>query len=200
MREAGGAIETAMTESRRTAMGIALVHVVGLGRTRPHDFADVALFDHLIDNRPSETAMDRGLRVRRVWFDDDVVELQIDVSDGRSSFSNRAYVGHGHLADTVTGLDAFRAHLHGGLLDVRFGEFGPEYASGAFHGRFHFSKPGRLFITCRQESEHEPFAGKTVASCATLYLQSEPVLLDRFVGELGGLVSRARDVAVLEAV
>jgi len=144
--------------------------------------------------------MERGIRIRKVWFDDDVVELQIDVSDGTSSFSNRVYVGHGQLAETVTQLDAFRGHLYGGLIDVRFGEFGPEYANGAFHGRFHFPKPGRLFITSRQESDHSDFGKKTVASCATLYLQSEPGLLDRFVGELKSLSSRTRDDASLEAV
>src|SRR5262245_87607 len=144
--------------------------------------------------------MGRGIQIRRVWFDDDVIELQIDVSDGASSFSNRVYVGHGQLAETVAQLDAFREHLHGGLVDVRFGEFGPEYANGAVHGRFHFPKPGRLYITSRQEAEYCEFGRKTVASCATLYLQSELALLDRFVGELKSLSSRARDYASLEAV
>lgn len=144
--------------------------------------------------------MGRGIRIRRVWFDDDVVELQIDVSDSVSSFSNRVYVGHAHLAETVSNLDSFREHLHGGLLDVRFGEFGLEYANGAFHARFHFPQPGRLYISCQQEAEYVPFGNKTVASCATIYLQSEPALLDRFVGELRGLVSRERNDAFLETV
>lgn len=144
--------------------------------------------------------MARGIRIERVWFDDDLVELQIDVSDGESSFSNRVYVAHSHLAETVARLDAFRQQVHGGLADVRFGEFGPEYANGAFHARFHFPEPSKLYITSRQESEHAEFGNKTVASCATLYLQSEPALLDRFVGELRSLASSARDDAVLEAV
>jgi hypothetical protein len=145
-------------------------------------------------------AMGRAIRIRRIWFDDDVVELQIDVSDGVSSFSNRVYVPHAHLGDTVSNLDAFREHLHGGLLDVRFGEFGPEYANGAFRGRFHFLQPGRLYISCQQEAEYMQFGKKTVASCATIYLQSEPALLDRFVSELRGLAPRERDDASLEAV
>jgi hypothetical protein len=144
--------------------------------------------------------MGGGIRFRKVWFDDDMVELQIDVSDGVSSFSNRVYVGHGHLADTVAQLDGFSGLLYGGLFDLRFGEFGPEYANGAFHARLHFPKPGRLHITSRQESDYSDFAKKTVASCATLYLQSEPVLLDRFVAELKGVSSRTRDDAWLEAV
>ncbi len=86
------------------------------------------------------------------------------------------------------------------LLDIRFGEFGQEYASGAFHARFHFLKPGRLYITSRRESGFSEFAAKTVASCATLYIASQPVLLDRFILELSALAGGKREEAFLEAV
>src|SRR5215510_13154315 len=123
--------------------------------------------------------MTKGIRFSNVWSDDDLVELRVEVSDGDSTFTNQVYVGHGMLADTVSNLSVFKDQLHGGLLDVRFGEFGPEFANGAFHARFHFPEPGRLYITCRQESEFVKFSKKTVASRATMYIKSEPVLLDR---------------------
>lgn len=129
-----------------------------------------------------------------------MVELTIEVGDGRSRFANRVYVGFGQLADTIAKLDTFKMQVHGGLLDLRFGEFGPEYASGAFHARFHFPKPGRLYITCHQESEFVEFGRKTVASCATIYLSSEPALLDRFIEELKQIPTDARGEAHLEAV
>jgi hypothetical protein len=94
----------------------------------------------------------------------------------------------------------FKTHVHGGLLDVRFGEFGCEYAKGAFHARFHFPKPGRLYITSEQESEFHEFGRKTVASCATMYLSSEPALLDRFIEELKRIPTDAQGEAFLEAV
>lgn len=56
-----------------------------------------------------------------------------EVADGMSRFANRVYVGFRALADTIADLDAFRTQIHGGILDVRFGEFGCEYANGAFH-------------------------------------------------------------------
>ncbi len=55
-----------------------------------------------------------------------MVELTIEVADGESRFANRVYVGFGHLADTIEKLDTFKAQLHGGLLDLRFGEFGAD--------------------------------------------------------------------------
>jgi hypothetical protein len=144
--------------------------------------------------------MDRGVRIARIWSDDDMVELTIEVADGTSHFANRVYVGFGHLADTIEKLDTFKTHIYGGLLDLRFGEFGCEYANGAFHALFHFAKPGRLYITCRQESAFEEFGRKTVASCATMYLSSEPALLDRFIEELKRIPVDAQGEAHLEAV
>jgi len=93
-----------------------------------------------------------GIHLSRIWFDDDVIEFKIGVSDGTSHFLNQVYVGHAALADTVSNLDDFKSHIHGGLLDVRLSEFGCEYAGGAFHARFQFPSPGRLYISCEQES------------------------------------------------
>jgi hypothetical protein len=134
-----------------------------------------------------------------VWSDDDVVELSIEVSDGISSFSNRAYVGHEALGQIASNLVGFKDQVYGGILDVRVGEFGPEYANGAFHGRLHFTGLGRLHITCEQESDFTEFGKKNVASRATMYLSSEPALLDRFIEEMRALATGAES-AFLEAL
>jgi len=144
--------------------------------------------------------VDPGIRMTRIWSDEDMVELRIDVSDGVSFFSNKVYVGYSTLEETIAGLNSFKDHVHGGLLDVRFGEFGPEYASGAFHARFHFSEPGRLHVTCKQQSDFGDFAMKNVASEATLYLKSEPVLLDKFLASIGNLATKNEATAYLEAI
>jgi hypothetical protein len=144
--------------------------------------------------------MKPGIHFTKVWFDADVVELKIDVSDGVSSFSNRVYVGYSALTDVIAELGVFKDHVHGGLLDIRFGEFGPEYASGAFHARLHFPKPGRLYITSKQQSEFGEFSVTKVASEATLYLKTEPALLDNFIGELRSLEAKKREEAHLESI
>ena len=103
-------------------------------------------------------------------------------------------------AAVSVGLGVFKDHVHGGLLDIRFGEFGPEYASGAFHARLHFHKPGRLYITSKQQSKFGEFSVTKVASKATLYLKTEPALLDNFIGELRSLEAKKREEAHLEAI
>ena len=131
--------------------------------------------------------MKPSIHLTKIWFDDDMIELQIDVSDGISSFSNKVYVGYPAFTDVIAKLDSFKHHVHGGLLDIRFGEFGPEWASGAFHARLHFPKPGRLYISSKQQSDFEDFSVAKVASEATLYLRTEPALLDNFIAELKSL-------------
>jgi hypothetical protein len=144
--------------------------------------------------------MKRGITFTKIWWDEDMIELRIDVSDGTSVFSNQVYVGYSHFAEAVSQLDTFKTHIHGGLLDMRFGEFGPEYASGAFHARLQFYNTATLCITCNQQSAFEDFGRKNVASEATLYLRTEPVLLDNFLDQLKALDSKKREDAYLETI
>jgi len=142
--------------------------------------------------------MQPGIHLSKVWFDDDVVELEVGVSNGTSFFSNRVYVGHEYLAEIASALDEFKHHIHGGLFELRLGEFGREYANGGFHARFRWT-PSRLYITCEQESEFVEFGNRELASKATMYLGSEAAPFDRFVAELQSLISGASDDAHLEA-
>jgi hypothetical protein len=143
--------------------------------------------------------MKLGIYLKKIWFDDDVVELKIDSSDGNSLFSNKVYVGHQEIDDLIAGLNIFRDHVHGGIYNIRFGEFGPEYANGAFHARLHFQKPGIIYVTINAQSDFEEFGIKSVASEATLYFTTEPILLDNFIAELRALKAGSRDEAKLEA-
>jgi hypothetical protein len=142
----------------------------------------------------------RGITFTKIWCDDDMVELRIDVADGKSLFSNQVYVGYSQLTDTVSQLNIFKDHIHGGIFDMRFGEFGPEYANGAFHARFHFAKPGKLYITCKQQSDFRDFGRKNVASKAVMFLQTELALFDNFIREFKSLDEKYREDAQLQTI
>jgi len=140
------------------------------------------------------------LAFTKIWQDDDMVELRIDACDGTSSFSNKVYVGHKNLSDVVVELNTFKNHIHGGLYDLRFGEFGPEYASGALYARLHFHNRGKLLVSVQMQSEYSEFGTKNVASEANLYLISEPSLLDGFIQALRAVSDGHRVDAEFEAV
>ena len=109
-------------------------------------------------------------------------------------------MGHQDLADVIAGLNSFKNEVHGGIYDFHLGSFGPEYAGGAFHARLHFQSRGKIFVTARGQSEFQDFGIKTVANEATLYLQTEPALLDNFIAELGALRAGKREDANLEGI
>ncbi|KAB8059627.1 hypothetical protein [Janthinobacterium violaceinigrum] len=144
--------------------------------------------------------MQEKLELTRIGSDDDMMELCIQVCDGTSTFSNRVYVSHQYMRNTITGLHTFKDRVHGGIYDLRFGEFGPEYASGALHARFHFHERGKLLISVTMQSSYSNFGVKNVASEATLYLMSEPALLDNFIQSLRALSDGQQQCAMLEGI
>jgi hypothetical protein len=129
-----------------------------------------------------------------------MMELCIEACDGTSTFSNKVYVGPQQLRDVIAELDTFKDHIYGGLYDLRFGEFGPEYASGAFHARLHFHDRGKVLVSVHMQSEYSDFGRKSVASEANLYLISEPSLLDSFIQSLHAINEGHREDAELEGI
>jgi hypothetical protein len=141
--------------------------------------------------------MKPSLEIRKIWEDDDMIEVVFTVADGQSAFSTKLYVGRGTLIETVEDLDRFRPKVHGGIYDLEWGGFGPEFASGAVRIRFHFYHNARLCISGLIESEYTEFGLKTIASRGELYFYSEPALLDNFIEELRALSLSSSDAALL---
>jgi hypothetical protein len=141
--------------------------------------------------------MDPRFYFRKVWSDDDVLELRTEVCDGRSLFSCNVYVPTSWPQDTAKALTGFRPQLRGGIYDLKAGSFGVEYANGAVLARLQFRLPGLLDIYAHLESEFMEYKGSRVASEAKLYLRSEPVLLDRFIEELYAVAEGVREDATL---
>ena len=134
------------------------------------------------------------MQLARVYFDEQLIQLRLTVCDGLSEFTNEVYVCHENLSQTVGELTGFQKATPPACHDIRFGEFGPEYGA-AFQARLRLAPPGRLLVSCRQESDFEEFGGDCVASSAAIHLVSEPGLLDRFVSELALVAAGMETVA-----
>lgn len=139
-----------------------------------------------------------SINIKKIWEDDDMIEVTVTISDGSSVFATNVYVGNVTLEETLSELNRFKTHVHGGLYDLTWGAFGPEYASGAVSIRLHFYHQARLCISCKSESEYFDFGKKHIAQSAEQYFYSEPALLDRFIEELGSIASGSGFEATLE--
>ena len=64
--------------------------------------------------------MKPGICFKKIWFDDDVVELKIDSFDGNSLFSTKVYVGHQSLVDLTAELSDFKNEVYGGIYDIKW--------------------------------------------------------------------------------
>lgn len=139
------------------------------------------------------------IRFLKVWADEDMVELHVDMSDGASTFHTKVYVGNHHLNQIVNEMDVFKTHIHGVIYDLRFGEFGPEFAYGAFHARLHFQARGHVYITAKAQSEYFDFGKKNVASESSIYMITHPGPLDDFIRGVRAISDGHTDEATLEA-
>jgi hypothetical protein len=144
--------------------------------------------------------MEPHLTIKYDGSDEDVAELCFEVSDGASQFVNSAYVGLDWLRDQAAGLATFSRQVHGGIYNLGAGDRGPEYARGAFEARFHYYKPTELYISTYQQAEYFDFKKTQVASEATLYLRTEPGLLDEFGKSLKALERNAGSSAILKCI
>jgi hypothetical protein len=140
------------------------------------------------------------ITITRTWSDDDVAQLTFEVCDGLSVFTTEAYAPLDWGAAAAAGLQTFGRQIHGGLFDLEAGEGGLEYASGSFRARFHYYKPNRLLIATIQQGDFFSFKGSRAAPTATMFLRTEPALLDRFVAALRALDASDGVQAVLECV
>ena len=141
--------------------------------------------------------MSPSLTITKIWEDDDMIEVTLSVCDGKSTFSAEIYVGFGDLKEAVASMEHFKSHVHGGIYDLSWGAFGPEFASGAARIRFHFHHQARLCISSSMESGYFEFGLKKVAHSAEQFFYSEPALLDNFVTELSSLAEGNLDTAML---
>jgi hypothetical protein len=80
------------------------------------------------------------------------------------------------------------------------GKEGVEYGSGSFLARFHYYKPNELLISTIQQADFFRFKDSQVAPTATMFLRTEPSLLDQFIAALPALDASDGGQAILQCV
>jgi len=140
------------------------------------------------------------IKITRTWSDHDVAQLTFEVCDGVSLFTNEVYASPDWGAAAAAALRVFGEQIHGGLFDLEAGNEGPEYASGWFRARLHYYKPNQLLISTIQQGDFFSFKGSRTAPTATMFLKTEPSLLDQFIAALPALDASDGGQAILQCV
>lgn len=103
--------------------------------------------------------------------------MRVAVEGPDAGFAINAYVGRIDFREVLENLRRFAKQIYGGLCEVRFGEFGPEYANGAVHP----TMAGEVTVSDRSAIEWtdatwNPVTGCTKVSpgCAHCYAETSP--------------------------
>lgn len=132
------------------------------------------------------------IRFRKVWFDENIIELEIIAENQFNRCCTNIYIGKIELKELYTELKAFAPKIYGGIFDMNFGKFGPEYAKGAISARFHFQSGGQINITYKSQSDYYTFGKREIADEFLLHLKTEPSLLDKFIKDIPKLLMEDR--------
>ena len=139
--------------------------------------------------------MDRGIALTVVWFDDDVVELEIRAGNGRFSGDARGYAAPGVAAELAAALRGFPRNAE----DRRFFEIGTlddHVAGGGAHFEFRCRDlAGHISILVRLRTDTR----RDERAAAEFSIEVEAAAVDSFVAELERLPSRVGAIATLQA-
>jgi len=139
--------------------------------------------------------MERGIEVSVVWFDDDVVELQVRAGNGRFSGETRGYASPSAAADFAAAIRGFPSSASD-QRSFELGTFDEQLAGGA--ARFEFrcrdsAGHGSILVQLRTDPRRDERA------TAEFSLDVEAASVDAFVAELERLERRVGMVAKLHA-
>jgi hypothetical protein len=131
--------------------------------------------------------MTRGLQVKYLYNDSDIIELRIIADNGRFCGTTNVYVGMGELPNVAEILRGFPKDS-ADSRDVTLGAFGRKFAGGAVRLRFYCTDLAGH--TTGEITIEADYARSEVAETATVIAKFEPAALDEFLKELPELEHR----------
>jgi hypothetical protein len=135
-------------------------------------------------------AMTRGLQVKYLYNDTDIIELRIIADNGRFCGTTNVYVSMGELPNVAEILRGFPKDSSD-CRDVTLGAFGRKSAGGAVRLRFYCTDlAGHTTVEITIEADEADYARSEVAETATVIAKFEPAALDEFLKELPELEHR----------
>ena len=126
--------------------------------------------------------MKSGIEFEIVWFDQDVVELRVNSSNGRFSGQAKLYLGRGRLSETADRLQGFPSNSTDSR-DFELGTFNPNHAGGGVQMHFYcLDMAGHAAVDVKLRSD----ACKTVGEVGSVALRIpvEAAAIDSFAVQI----------------
>jgi hypothetical protein len=121
--------------------------------------------------------MERGLRVRYLYHDYDILEIEVSTFNGRFAGSTALYVGRDELSRSSDALRQF-PNSRSDECDITWGAFGPESAGGAL----------RIQLRCIDSALHVQVSVQIEDAegmqSAVVIADVEPAAIDNFIPAL----------------
>jgi len=125
---------------------------------------------------------ENGIRLEVIWFDQDVIEIVLNCSNGRFSGQAEIYLSHSDLSEFADGLSGFPQSVSDSR-NFELGTFNPRHADGGI--RMKFTCPdstGRAVVEIRLRGDACEALGEPES--VALRIPIEPAGIDSFVKQL----------------
>ena len=123
----------------------------------------------------------RGIEFEVVWFDQDVIEYQVECSNGTFRGATRMYCAHDELSKAAEALSGFPSTTQD-CRDVLLGAFEPNVAGGGISMSFRcVDSVGHAVVLVRLRTDGCRGPGEPESVC--LYIPVEAGSIDSFVAK-----------------
>jgi hypothetical protein len=126
--------------------------------------------------------LNSGIEFKVVWFDQDVIELQVNCTNARFSGRANAYVARDDLPRIAEDLRGFPSSA-ADSRDFELGTFNPKHANGGIRMHFYCADlAGHALVEVKLRSDHCKALGE--AESVALRIPVEASAIDSFVRQL----------------
>lgn len=140
-----------------------------------------------------------GIEIKRQSRDDGFDSYRALLSDDQCSFNVSMYIAHSSIAALKKQLSDFDVLQCDHDVEFQLGNFDVNVAGGGIRVKISPREKGRIFLKIFAQSEWFEFNGESVKKVSSMYLVTEPVLIDHFISSLNSLHRYETDISILEA-
>lgn len=140
-----------------------------------------------------------GVEIKLQSKDNGFDSYIVSISDRTSFFNVFMYIHISSIAKLRKALCDLEIPAHGRNFEFQLGNFEPNVGGGGLRIKMLPQKSGKVLLQISAQSEWFEFYGELVKKNCSMFLVTEPVLIDNFIVSLESLCKYENDFSALEA-